>query len=340
MEIPGRAAHAVAEHVDEQVPALLRAVEAALETTDPPRGLQRDRQLEEYVGDLVAIAFNGSERERVELLARLLHLCAAGSGSDDPAEPYRWLARLDRLLRGWDGERRRAVAAPRPDQTEFEEHAAMLRAARAGVAPLRLDAVALETAELTAIHVLSGGTSVESALAAIDELTPLLDAARYELLAADDELGEAFRRPGATLALLEQLAWEGTRLLDGEPEPDERRWLSRLLLDVAAALLFAHDVHDRRGDHDESWWLVRDRAVEAITIGRLADAPQAVDAHAAIDLARAVAVTLAGHWLDEARGEGEDRVSELRPRVLDACGRCLVAAWAQRRIAAAAERLG
>jgi len=324
----------VTEHVDEQVATLLLAIEEALDLTEPPTALQRERQLDEYLGDLVAIAFNGSDRERVELLARLLHLCAAtAGGAADAAGPHRWLARLERLLIGWDDERRRALAAPRPDQAELEEHVAMLRAAQADVALLRIDAVALETAELTAIHMLSGSTSVESALAAVDELTPLLDAARYELLAADEEHGQAFRRPGATLALLEQLAWQASRLLSGEPTPDERRWLSRVLLDVAAALLFAHDVHERRADHDDSWWQVRDRAVEAITIGRLAEAPEAVDALAAVDLARSVAVTLAGRWLDEARGEGEDRVGELRPRVLDACGRCLVAAWAQRRIA-------
>ncbi|HST38381.1 MAG TPA: hypothetical protein VLK58_02675, partial [Conexibacter sp.] len=242
------------------------------------------------------------------------------------------LERLARLLRDWDAERRRAAAPPRPGPAEFEIRVARLQLPDTGRPPLLTEFVALDTAMLTAIHLLAGETSVERALIVVAELTPLLDLARSELLDVDDELGDVFRHPGATLAHLDQVAREWSDLLAGRSDEDEPRLRTRLPLDLAAALLFLHDAHEQRSDHEHGWLRVRDRAVEAITTGRLADAPVAVDGRAALEETRSVALTLAGHWLDELRGERESRSAALRPRVIDACSRCLVTAWAQRRI--------
>ncbi len=149
-----------------------------------------------------------------------------------------------------------------------------------------------------------------------------------------DERERLFRRPGETLAQLEELARQGALLAGATPHDDERRWLARLPLDAAAALLFAQDAYEQRDDHERSWAQVRDGAVELMTIGRLAERPAMVDLPGAIDEARSTALALAGHWLDEERGDAEDRVARLRPRVVAACSRCLVAAWAQQRVAA------
>lgn len=332
MSTAGGSGHAVEQHVRDPVAALVRAVGDTLETVDRPGRLDDERQPMDYLGDVVGTAFNGSEQERVELLARLVHLAAAAGDPCDPVGPRRWLDRLARLLRDWDAERRRATAPPRPRPTELEIRVARLQLPDTGQPLLLTEFIALDTAMLTAIHLLAGATSVERALTAVAELTPLLDLARSELLAADGELGDVFRHPGATLAYLEQLSREWVDLLDGRSDEEARRLLTRLPLDMAAALLFVDDAYEQRADHDHGWLQVRDRAVEAITTGRLADDPAAVDASAALEETRSVALTLAGHWLDELRGETENRAAALRPRVIDACSRCLVTAWAQRRV--------
>jgi hypothetical protein len=334
MNVAGQPGHAAARPLADSVAALVAAVAEALARIRGPGRLADGWRPADYLGDVVATAFDGSDRARVELLARLMHLAAAASDPCDPAGPRRWLDRLAGLLHDWDAERRRAVAPPRPRPADLELRVVRLQRAEASRPSLLTEFIALDTAMLTAIHLLAGVTSVERALATVSELTPLLELARSDPRADDDRLGAAYLHPGATLAHLERLAQEWADVVGGPCDEDERPLLTQLPLDVAAALMFVAGARERRWDDAHGWAQVRDRAVEAILTGRLAEAPAAVDATAARDDARSVALTLAGAWLDELRGDAEADADggALRPLVIDACSRCLVVAWAQRRV--------
>lgn len=329
---PGADGASVAAAAD-PVGALVAAVREALGRIEPPRGRLDARGVDAYVVDLAAIAFDGDERARIGLLARLLRLAAVSAVPDRAAaDPLPWLSQLERLLREWDELRRRAAARPRPRRTQLESLAATLRRASDGERSALLPVFALEAAELTAVHVLAGEQPVEAALAALDELGPLLDLARHELaVATEEEPAIAGGEAGAVLARAEHAAWQAGLLLEVEPVGDVRRRLVRRLTEVAAALLLAHDLHAARADHEPSWRRVRDRAAEAIHVGRLGEQPAAVDVAAALERARAEAFALAVGWLDELRS-GEQGAVEAPGAVLDACARCLVAAWAQARL--------
>jgi hypothetical protein len=321
----------------DRVGALLHAVGDALENVAGAAPLDDGQALKGYLGDVVEIALNGAGPERAALLAKLLLLCAASSAPDG-RDVTRWLRRFERLLRGWDRERRAAAAPPRPLPDDLEASVAMLYVARATPSLLPLNVAAFELAEVAAIHVICGTTTVEQALAAADELAPLLDEA--SMLLDGDEQRLAAARPGAWLARLAHAARHASRQLRtgsarsaaaDNPSGRSREAAPRvgvpLLLELAAGLLSAHDAYEQLDDHDHSWRIVRDRTIELMVVGELAEDPAAVDVASALDEAQAAAVALAGHWLDTLYADVERELLELGPSALEASSRCLVAAW-------------
>ncbi len=111
MDIAGRSGPGLAAGLDDPVAVLVGAIGGALETVDPPSRPCAASQLRGYLGDVVEIAFNGGDRDRIALLARLVHLSATAGTTGDGGDRQQWLQRLERLLRRWDAERRRAAAA-------------------------------------------------------------------------------------------------------------------------------------------------------------------------------------------------------------------------------------
>lgn len=323
---------------DEAIAELLRAVADAMERTAPPSGLAGP-PLERYLGNVVDLTFSGGEAERVELLARLMTLARAWNAEREPDRdlvPYAWLRRLERPLRRWERDRRLGTANPRPRPAELDARVAMFGAAQGPDPVIGLDTVAVSVAELVAVHQLAGSTSLEDGIAARAALRPLLDDAAA-LLGRPQELGEGvYARPGATLTHAEQATWQIEQILLHPQGPEELPWLRALWVEVAAALVFAHDAYERRADHDERWRAVLDLAAEKLTVGELVADASGFDAAGTLSLVRSVALALAALWLDEAR-DGTDHdlpgVPLLEDRLLAAAAQALVAAWvAERRI--------
>lgn len=326
---------------DEAIAALLRTVAAQLGRTAPPAGPLDGERVRAYLGDVVRIAFDGADDERVALLARLVLLARAARPAprDDALPPLALVRRLERSLRRRERELRGAVR-PLPRADELEARLAMFAAATAPDPVIGLDTVALGVAELVAIRQLAGGTSVERATAARSALEPLAAAGAALLRGgATPPPGEAvFARPGATLAHVDRVSWQIERVLARNAGREELRWLRERWVELAAALVFALDAYDRRDDHAARWREVLDLAAELATGADLLGDPSRFDALDALALARSAALALAAWWLDEQRdaatsveGPGAGAMDR---RVGDAAAKALLAAWiADRRLA-------
>lgn len=323
---------------DEAIAELLRAVADAMERTAPPPPAVSGAALEQYLGDVVDITFSRADADRIALLARLMTLARAWNAEREPdrdLRPYAWLRRLERPLRRWERDRRLGTASPRPRPAELDARQAMFGAAQGPDPVIGLDTVAISVAELVAVHQLAGSLSLEAGMAARAAFGPLLDEAATLLRDGAREFGNgAFERPGATLAHVEQATWQVEQILQHPQGPEELPWLRRLWIEIAAALVFVHDAHEGRGDHDERWRAALDLAAEKLTVGELDADASGFDAAGTLSLVRSVALALAALWLDEER-YGEDRdapgAGMLEDRLLAAEAQALVAAWVVQR---------
>jgi hypothetical protein len=322
---------------DQEIAALLRAVADAMERTPAPQAGVSGVELERYLGDVVDLTFNGGDEQRVALIARLLTLARTVNAEHDAdLRDYAWLRRLERPLRRWERDRRLGTAHPRPRPAELDARVAMFGAATVPDAVIGAHTVALSVAELVAIHQLAGATSLEEGVAARAALAPLLEEAAALLRRETPDFGVGvYEQPGATLAHVEQATWQIEQILQHQVGAEELPWLRTLWLEVAAAIVFAHDAYDRRGDHGERWLGVLDLAAEKLTVGELADDPTTFDETGTLTLVRSVALALAALWLDEVRDAGElASVPMLEDRLQTAAAQALIAAWvAHRRLA-------
>ena len=315
----------------DDVSALLYAVVAADVPEPDPAALVSAGGCLRYLGDVVDIAFNGEEDARVGLIGRLLALAAATVDLRypglDPTTPQR---RLERMLRRWEDERRRGAVRPRPRAQELETRVAMLGSAHAPVALIGVDVVAMPVAELVAVHVLAGTTSVEEGMRCVGETEPLVDAAAALLCEPRDERAAGvYEHAGATLAHVDHAAWQLEQLTRDSGGREDALWARALWLEIAAALVFGLDAYERRRDHGERWREVQQLAVEKMTVGRLRATPRAYDLHDALDLVRSSALAFVGAWLDEANGEtGQVTAPLVAERLLDGAARAVLAAWA------------
>jgi len=315
---------------DQAIDALLDAVGAAMARTAPPRRLAGDA-LADYLGDVVHLTFSGTDAERVALLARLLLVArVAAAARRGDLGTTAWLRRLERPLRRWERGRVQGTANPRPRPDELDARVAMFGAALGPDPVIEVDTVAIAVAELVAVHQLAGATTVEEGVAAREALRALVEEAAALLTTVGSALEDGvFERPGATLAHVEHATWQVAQILQHPVGVDERAWLRGLWLEIAAALVCAHDAYDRRADHGERWRVVHDLAAEKLTVGGLLERPDRFDVTATIALVQAVALQLAGLWLDEALGGSElPSASMLEDRLQAAAAQALVAAWA------------
>lgn len=314
---------------DQAIDELLDAVGAAMAGTAPPRRLAGDA-LAAYLGDVVHATFSGSDAARVALLARLLLVArVAAAARRGDLGTTAWLRRLERPLRRWERGRAQGTANPRPRPDELDARAAMFGAALGPDPVIEVDTVALAVAELVAIHQLAGALTLEEGVAAREALRPLVEEAGALLTPVGSPLEDGvFERPGATLAHVEHATWQVKQILQHRVGDDERAWLRGLWLEIAAALVCAHDAYERRVDHADRWRAVHDLAAEKLTVGELLAAPGRFDVTATIGLVRAVALQLAGLWLDEALGGSElPSASMLEDRLHAAAAQALLAAW-------------
>ncbi|MBB4662328.1 hypothetical protein [Conexibacter arvalis] len=321
---------------DEAIEALLRAVAEAMErAASPPVELSGPR-LDAYLGDVVDVTFNGSDRQRIELIARLLTLARASTAAREEMDlrTYAWLRKLERPLRRWERGRHAGTASPRPRPAELDARVAMFGAALGPDAVIGADTVAIAVAELVAVHQLAGSTTVEEGIASRAQIEPLLHEAQRLLQRRGAEVGHGvYEQPGATLAHVEQATWQIEQILLHPRGPEEVPWLRALWLEVAAALVFAHDAYEHRDDHAERWRAVQDLAAEKATVGELARDASRFDEAGTLTLVRSVALALAALWLDEALHAGElPNVPMLDDRLLSAAAQAVIAAWlAERR---------
>lgn len=323
---------------DEEIAELLRAVADAMDATAPPPRGAAGAALEEYLGDVVDLTFSGGEEQRVAVLARLMTLARAWNAEREPDRdllPYAWLRRLERPLRRWERDRRLGTASPRPRPAELDARVAMFGAAQGPDAVIGLDTVAISVAELVAVHQLAGATTLEAGIAAREAFGPLLAEAAELLRDGAREFGNGvFERPGATLAHVEHATWQIEQILQHARGPEELPWLRRLWIEIAAAIVFAHDTHEQRADHDERWRRALDLAAEKLTVGELDADASRFDEAGTLSLVRSVALALAATWLDEER-HGRDAdlpgVGMLEDRLLAAVAQALVAAWVVQR---------
>jgi hypothetical protein len=321
---------------DQEIAALLRAVADAMERTTPPPAAVAGQELERYLGDVVDVTFSGNDEQRVALIARLLTLARTVNAEHDAdLRDYAWLRRLERPLRRWERDRRLGTAHPRPRPAELDARVAMFGAATAPDAVIGAHTVALSVAELVAIHQLAGATSLEEGVAARAALAPLLEEAATLLRRDTPDFGVGvYEQPGATLAHVDQATWQIEQILQHPVGAEELPWLRTLWLEVAAAIVFAHDAYERRSDHAERWLAVLDLAAEKLTVGELAADPSSFDERGTLTAVRSVALALAGLWLDEVRVTGElPSVPMLEDRLATAAAQSLIAAYtAQRRL--------
>jgi hypothetical protein len=321
---------------DQQIEALLRAVADAMELTPPPApGIDGER-LEQYLGDVVDLTFNGDGDQRVALIARLLTFArTVNAERDADLRDYAWLRRLERPLRRWERDRRLGSASPRPRPAELDARVAMFSAAIGPDAVIGAHTVALSVAELVAIHQLAGTTSLEEAMAARSALTPLLEQAAGLLGDRSPDFGVGvYEQPGATLAHVEQATWQIEQILQHAVGAEELPWLRSLWLEVAAAIVCALDLYEGREQHDERWRTVLDLAAEKVTVGGLASDPRGFDERGTLTLVRSVALSFAALWLDELRDAADaPGVTMLEDRMTTAAAQALIAASvAQRRL--------
>lgn len=322
---------------DQQIEALLRAVADAMELTPPPAAGIDGERLEQYLGDVVDLTFNGDGDQRVALIARLLTFArTVNAERDADLRDYAWLRRLERPLRRWERDRRLGSASPRPRPAELDARVAMFSAAIGPDAVIGAHTVALSVAELVAIHQLAGTTSLEEAIAARASLTPLLEQAAALLGERSPDFGVGvYEQPGATLAHVEQAIWQIEQILQHQVGAEELPWLRTLWLEVAAAIVCAHDLYEQRDEHGERWRGVLDLAAEKVTVGGLAADPTNFDERGTLTLVRSVALSFAALWLDELRDVTDDApgVPMLEDRLATAAAQALIAAYiAQRRL--------
>jgi len=326
---------------DQAIAALLHDVAEAMGRTAAPPAELAGAALDGYLGDVVDVTFNGSDGQRIALIARLLKVARSATAARDELDlrTYAWLRKLERPLRRWERGRHAGTASPRPRPAELDARVAMFGAAAGPDAVIGADTVAIAVAELVAIHQLAGTTSVEEGIASRALVEPLLRAAQrlLERRGADVGIG-VYEQPGATLAHVEQATWQIEQILLHPQGPEELPWLRTLWLEVAAALVFAHDAYEHRDDHAERWRSVQDLAAEKVTVGELALDASRFDEIGTLTLVRSVALALAALWLDEALHAHElPNVPMLDDRLLAAAAQSLIAAWlAERRHAAAA----
>lgn len=315
---------------DQEIEALLRAVAEAMEETPLPQPGVSGEQLEHYLGDIVELTFNGGSDQRIELIARLLTFArVVNAERDADLRDYAWLRRLERPLRRWERDRRDGSASPRPRPAELDARTAMFSAAIGPDAVIGAHTVALSVAELVAIHQLAGTTTLEEGMAARAALTPLMEQAAALLGDRSPEFGVGrFEQPGATLAHVEQATWQIEQILQHPQGAEELPWLRGLWLEVAAAIVCAHDLYERRVQHDERWRGVLDLAAEKVTVGGLADDPAGFDEPGTLTLVRSVALSFAALWLDEERGVTDGPgAAMLDDRLVNAAARALIAAY-------------
>lgn len=318
------------------IAALLHDVADAMERTPvPARGIAGSA-LDDYLGAVVDLTFNGTAEERVALIARLLTLARSATAERDDLDlrTYAWVRKLERPLRRWERGRHAGTASPRPRPAELDARVAMFSAAQGPDAVIGADTVAVAVAELVAIHQLAGSTTVEEGIASRALIEPLLRAAQQLLERRGAEVGHGvYEQPGATLAHVEQATWQIEQILLHPQGPEELPWLRALWLEVAAALVFAHDAYERRADHAERWRSVQDLAAEKMTVGELVRDASRFDEAGTLTLVRSVALAVAALWLDEALSAEElPNVPMLDDRLLSAAAQALIAAWlAQRR---------
>jgi len=321
---------------DQAIAALLRAVAEAMERAPAPPPHAAGSALDDYLGDVVDVTFNGTDDQRVALIARLLTLARAATAEREDLDlrPYAWLRKLERPLRRWERGRHAGTASPRPRPAELDARVAMFGAAVGPDPVIGVDTVALAVAELVAVHQLAGTTSVEEGIASRALIEPLLREAQALLERRDGDVGHGvFEQPGATLAHVEQATWQIEQILLHPRGPEEVPWLRALWLEVAAALVFAHDAYEHRADHTERWRSVQDMAAEKVTVGELTRDASRFDEAGTLTLVRSVALALAALWLDEALHTGDlPNVPMLDDRLLSAAAQALIAAWlAERR---------
>ena len=283
-----------------------------------------------YVGDAPGTAFNGTREQQVELIARLLLLAQAVARTRRPVpECTSCLQELEQTLRAWERDRRRGTAAARPRPEDVERRVATFELADGPEALIHADTVALALAELVAVHVLAGSVSLEDGIESLDAIMPLVRAAAAQLDAPHQDLPPGvYESPGATLAHVDHVAWQIEQVLRHPPSELELRWLRALWLELAAALVFAHDLYDGTADRTARWREVQDLAVEKMTVGALRTDPSSYDVHGAPALARAAALPFAGLWLDELHAPGEPPLAHMMSdRLLTASAQAILGAW-------------
>lgn len=313
---------------DDRIAALVRAAVAAMPPVDELRRLADADEIARFLGPIVAVALDGGSDERIAAVGRLLALAQASVARQRIDPRIGIAARFERALRRWERDRRRGLAPPQPDADELDRAVAVLATAADGRSAVAVDLLALTIAEAVAIAELRGSTSLEEALAALDELRPVLrDARTVARRGPDDGPPGAFEEPGATLAHVDDLAWTIERL-ERDPEGrDEHGVLRALWAELAAALVFAHDAYEPRADGPPRWRAVRDLALERMVVGGLRAHPAAFDRAAALALARSAALALAAQWLDAEHGDPVPLAPELADRLGSAASLCLLAAW-------------
>jgi hypothetical protein len=322
------------------VAALTAAVARAGETLPaPPRPLSADA-VAAYVGDASAIVSGGSRAEQIALLARLTALADAAAGAaPGTGEPARAGVpeRLARTLRRWERLRRAGTAGPRPTAAQLRERLALLGAAgepggEPGEEP-GADVVAIAVAELVAQELLAGPVSVERGLRAVQELGPCAQRGAARLSVPPDGLASGLpARPGAALAHVDHVIWQLTSMRSAGLVREDLPIAERLWSELAAVLVVVHDAHAGRTSHHASWSAALAIAVDLLTLGDLADVPEAHDWAAALERVRSAALRFAAAWLDEASGaEARPSAAAGRERVLEAAAEALLGAWSAAR---------
>jgi hypothetical protein len=280
-----------------------------------------------YVGDATDTTFNGTREQQIALIARLLLLARTRRPAREPS----WcLHELEHTLRTWERDRRRGTANARPRPEDVERRVATFGLADGPEALIHVDTVAMALAELVAVHVLAGAVSVEDGMRSLDAIAPLVRMAAAQLDAPHQDLPPGvYESPGATLAHVDHVAWQIDQILRRPPHEDELRWLRALWLELAAALVFAHDLYGGgASDRTERWSEVQELAVEKMTVGSLRTDPSTYDVDRAIALARAAALPFAGLWLDELHAPGEPALAHmLSDRMLAASAQAVLGAW-------------
>ena len=322
------------------VAALLAELRAVASAVPPPPSERSLAAVEAYLGDVVAIVYHGApRRERLALLARLTALAdaAARPPGERAAPPAAGMpGRLERTLRRWERLRRTGAGGPRPTEQQLRERLDLLADATDPGAPLGVDVVAIAVAELVAQELLAGPVSVESGMRAVRELEPVAEDGKARLRGTGfDAPAHVFSRPGATLAHIDQAVWQLESMTAAGVDPDDLPAAQELWTEVAAGLVFVHDVSIGRVGRDDTWNRVLAVAVDLLTLGELGDAPEAYDWQGACEQARSAALRFAGAWLDAVHeGRGSETRRDERERLQEAAARAVLGAWAAARLAA------